>query len=106
MTTLSHSHRDWEFAATNTHLYSGAKLRVVSPHEAAAIPQGGDSVRIGFADLGFVLGHVTASLDKSFEVAMRSHSTARGARISPRKWQIELDPSKPLSFRVRSRIGR
>lgn len=99
--------RDWRFAAGNTHLYPGARLRLldVAGGDDGTAPQAGDTLAVEFADLGVVHGRVRSAQRDSFVAAMRGHTTARGTAVAPRVWQIVFDPAAGIAggCRVRAR---
>jgi hypothetical protein len=99
--------RDWHFSASNTHLYPGARLQLLVPEDDTAAPRQGDSLSVAFADLGAAHGRVDAISSGAFEVAMRSHTTAKGTSVAARRWEIVFDASAGIraGCKVRRRIA-
>ena len=96
---------EWRFSASNTHLYPGARLRIVGA--TGARPARGDAVTIEFADLGIATGNVAAVADARIVLALAAHTTARGTRIGAKKWTIGADAAAgdANAFKVIGRLS-
>ena len=82
----------WRFAATNTHLYRGARLSLLDPDaNGAVMPGRGDAVAIEFADLRAATGIIVAATNAAITVAISAHGTAAGTAIGPKAWVFTWD---------------
>lgn len=96
--------RLWRFRAANTHLYPGARLRLVEGGAAAA--EVADAVQIEFSDLGCVSGRIAAgSAAQRLEIALTAHRTARGTAVSAKSWFIEPLAGRAGEWRVAARTA-
>lgn len=102
----------WRFAATNTHLYPGARLRPIGdkPAESAAAktPARGDALVVEFSDLCCAMGEVCAVEAAGLTASLGAHTTAKGTTIVPKVWRLLWDPAAGFAagLKVTGRSGR
>lgn len=80
--------RTWRLAATNTHLYPGARLRPLDAPALRDALRAGDAITIEFADQGIAQGEAVQVLPHGWQLKMQAHTTARGTTVSARSWQV------------------
>jgi len=78
----------WRLAATNTHLYPGARLRPLDAPDLRAQLRTGDPIAIEFADQGMAQGEAVQVLPQGWQLKVQAHTTARGTTVAARSWQV------------------
>jgi hypothetical protein len=77
----------WRFAAGNTHLYAGSRLRCLDK-PGAAVFRAGDRMLIEFSDGGLAAARIGLVDASRASFAVEGHTTARGSRIPARNWEV------------------
>ena len=83
---------NWRLAATNTHLYPGARLRARDASGLRERLRPGDAVAVEFADQGIAQGEAMQVLPQGWQLKMQAHTTARGTTVAARSWQVDWLP--------------
>lgn len=78
----------WRLAASNTHLYPGAKLRPLEAPRLREQLRVGDAIAIEFADQGMAHGEAVQVLPQGWQLKVQAHTTARGTAVAARSWQV------------------
>ena len=79
---------NWRLAATNTHLYPGARLRALNAPQLREQLRAGDAIAIEFADQGMAQGEAVQALPQGWQLKVQAHTTARGTTVAARSWQV------------------
>jgi hypothetical protein len=82
----------WRLAATNTHLYPGARLRALDAPKLRDLLRSGDAIAIEFADQGMAHGEAVQVLPQGWQLKVQAHTTHRGTTVSARSWQVQWLP--------------
>jgi len=78
----------WRLAASNTHLYPGAKLRALDAPALREKLRAGDAIAIEFSDQGMAQGEAVRVLPQGWQLKVQAHTTARGTTVAARSWQV------------------
>lgn len=98
---MAASHRVWRLAASNTHLYPGARL--VEREEGGATPESGDALVVEFADQRAATGEVRSVAQGRVAVEVAPYVTAHGTAIPRKAWTLAPDPAAADTWKV---VGR
>lgn len=78
----------WRLAASNTHLYPGARLRPLHAPDLRQRLRAGDAIAIEFADQCVAQGEAAQVLPQGWQLKVQAHTTARGTTVAARSWQV------------------
>ena len=87
----------WRLAATNTHLYPGARM---AARDGLDSPRRGDAVVIEFADQSVATGAVVASEPNRVAIEVGPYRTARGTAIAQKVWTLGRAAAGAATWRV------
>lgn len=96
----------WRLAASNTHLYPGARLRAQDDDLRTQL-RAGDRIAIEFSDQGVAQGEAAEVLPQGWQLRVAAHTTARGTLVTARRWQVQWMPrTEPAgSMKIRARAA-
>ena len=96
----------WRLAASNTHLYPGARLRSMDASARKHL-QAGDAIVIEFADQGLAKGEVVEASAQTWALRLDAHTTARGAAIEAKRWLLQWLPPGELAgtMKIKARVS-
>lgn len=87
----------WRLAATNTHLYPGARLL---PRDGLDAPRRGDAVSIEFADQAVAAGKVLAAAATTAVIEVAPYRTMRGTAITRKVWTLGRESAAVPDWKV------
>lgn len=90
----------WRLAATNTHLYPGARLL---PRDGLDPPRRGDAVWIEFADQAVAVGKVLAAATTTSVIEVAPYRTTRGTAIARKVWTLGHASAAAPGWKVTSK---
>jgi hypothetical protein len=93
---------NWRLAASDTHLYPGARLECLEP-EAAGRFAAGDLLVVEFTDGVVAGGTIKAASSRDAIVHVDAYRTRHGAPIRSRQWRL-VPGGQPGAIRVQARI--
>ena len=82
----------WRLAASNTHLYPGARLHALEAGSFRQQLRAGDAIPIEFTDQGTAQAEAADVLPQGWQLRVQAHTTARGTTVSARRWQVQWLP--------------
>jgi hypothetical protein len=91
----------WRLAASNSHLYPGARL--TEREAGAATPARGDALVVEFADQRAATGKVAAVTQDRVAIDVAACVTARGTAIPRKAWTLARVPGSPDTWKVVAR---
>jgi hypothetical protein len=95
---------NWRFAAANTHLHPGARLRCIDTVTARRLAAG-DAVAVEFSDGGMASARIAAAAPDAAVLSVEAHRTARGTQVAARSWRI-VPAGEAGSMRVQARVAK
>jgi len=99
----------WRLAATNTHLYPGARLRALDAPELRERLRAGDTIAIEFADQGMAQGEAVQVLPQGWQLKVQAHTTHRGTTVGARSWQVlwlpRMEDKGEGSMKIKARVA-
>lgn len=87
-------------AATDTHLYPGARLRWL---HARAVPRAGAQVLLEFSDGRSSAATIEAAGADGLVLSVQPYATARGAAIAAKRWRVAAENADGV-LKVRARL--
>lgn len=93
--------QNWRFAAADTHLYPGARLRCLETPSAAVL-RAGDRMLIEFSDGCLASARIGRVAAAGATVTVESYRTARGTSVAARSWEV-APGTRPGELRVKAR---
>ena len=91
----------WRIAASNSHLYPGARLRCLDAQGEARFAAG-DRVVLEFSDGNIALGEIAQATPQAVRMSVQAHSTGRGAPIAAKAWNL-VAGATPGALRILSK---
>ena len=92
----------WRLAAGGTHLYPGARMRVLAGDVDARL-RDGDTMLLEFGDGNVVTARVRSVTPQALLLEVDAHATRRGAAIATKRWRVA--PAGDGAMRVTARAG-
>jgi hypothetical protein len=92
----------WRLAASDTHLYPGARLECLD-QQAARRFGAGDRFVVEFSDGTAAAGVILGASPYEARVEVDAYRTARGAAVRSRQWRI-VPGDRPGAIRIHARM--